>query len=115
MFSTIGTYEVLIFYKRDFFKYQLGGGGSELYACPYPPKVQTCPPRDQRLTFRSRVPGQEEVCINDHLSIYSVSANHLEGVETRVSFSPDGKMALTVHIRRMLCTVDVRGSLMMFV
>ena len=39
-----------------------GGGGVErkLFTCPYPLKVQACPPHDQRPAFRSRVSGQEE-------------------------------------------------------
>ena len=34
------------------------GGGGELFTCPYPLKVQTCPPRDQRPALLSRVSGQ---------------------------------------------------------
>ena len=38
-----------------------GGGGGGVFTCPYPLKVQARPPQDQRLAFRSRVSGQEEV------------------------------------------------------
>ena len=34
-----------------------GGGGAELFLCPYPPKVQACPPRDQRPASQSIVSG----------------------------------------------------------
>ena len=37
-----------------------GGGRRELLSCPYPLKVQACPPRDQRPALRSRVSGQRE-------------------------------------------------------
>ena len=37
-----------------------GGGRRELLTCPYPLKVQACPPRDQRPALRSRVSGQRE-------------------------------------------------------
>ena len=41
--------------------YALGVGvGEELFTCPYPLKVQACPPRDQRPALQSRVSGQEE-------------------------------------------------------
>ena len=32
--------------------------GAELFTCPYPPKVQARPPRDQRLAPPSKVSGQ---------------------------------------------------------
>ena len=35
-----------------------GGGGGRVFTCPYLLKVQTCPPRDQRLDTQSRVSGQ---------------------------------------------------------
>ena len=35
-----------------------GGRGAELFKCPYPPKVQARPPRDQKPTIRSKVSGQ---------------------------------------------------------
>ena len=35
------------------------GVGVELLTCPYPLKVQACPPQDQRLTVRFMVLGQE--------------------------------------------------------
>ena len=35
-----------------------GGGGAELFPCPYQPKVQARPPRDQRPALPSRVSGQ---------------------------------------------------------
>ena len=35
-----------------------GGGGAELFPCPYPPKDQARPPRDQRPAPWSRVSGQ---------------------------------------------------------
>ena len=41
------------------FVYRRGGGGAGLFTCPYPLKVQACPPRDQRLATRSRVSGRE--------------------------------------------------------
>ena len=34
-----------------------GGGGGELFTCPYPLKVQARPPRDQRLATQSKVFG----------------------------------------------------------
>ena len=34
-----------------------GGGGAELFKCPYPHKVQAHPPPDQRLATQSRVSG----------------------------------------------------------
>ena len=36
-----------------------GGGGAQLFTCPYPLKVQARPPRDQRQAVQSRVSGQE--------------------------------------------------------
>ena len=36
-----------------------GGGGAELFKCPYPLKVQARPPRDQILATQSRVSGWE--------------------------------------------------------
>ena len=36
-----------------------GGGGAELFTCPYPLKVQACPPQDQRLATQSWVLGRE--------------------------------------------------------
>ena len=36
-----------------------GGGGSKRFTCPYPLKVQACPPLDERLATQSRVPGRE--------------------------------------------------------
>ena len=32
----------------------VGGGGAELFACPYPLKVQAHPPQDQRLATQTR-------------------------------------------------------------
>ena len=41
----------------------MGGGGGGNWAkpfyCPYPLKVQACPPRDQRLATQSRVSWQD--------------------------------------------------------
>ena len=39
-----------------------GGGGTELFMCPYTPNVQARPPRDQRLATQSRVSGWEGYC-----------------------------------------------------
>ena len=38
-------------------QYSAGGGGAELFPCPYPPKVQARTSRDQRPAPRSRVSG----------------------------------------------------------
>ena len=40
-----------------------GGGGGKLFLCPYPPKVQACPPWDQTPTPPSRISGQGEMVI----------------------------------------------------
>ena len=37
----------------------MGGGGGELFTCPYPLKIQARPPREQRLATQSRVSGRE--------------------------------------------------------
>ena len=41
--------------------------------CPYPQKVQTCPPQDQRLATHSRVSGREcSLYLNVLMSYYSI-------------------------------------------
>ena len=40
-----------------------GGGGRELLTCPYPLKVQACPPRDQRPALLSGVSGREDAIL----------------------------------------------------
>ena len=37
-----------------------GGGGAELFTRPYPLKVQSRPPHDQRLATQSRVSGGKD-------------------------------------------------------
>ena len=44
-----------------------GGGGAELFVCPYPLKVQVRPPRDQILATQSRVSGLEADLSTVHL------------------------------------------------
>ena len=45
---------------------KIKGVGRELLTCPYPLKVQACPPRDQRPAAQSRVSGQR-IKIKIHL------------------------------------------------
>ena len=49
--------------------FTIGGAGGEggILTCPYPLKVQACPPRDQRPALRSRVLGQEGATTRDLL------------------------------------------------
>ena len=49
-----------ISFTTQFYEFKGGDGGRELLTCPYPLKVQACPPRDQRPALRPRVSGQEE-------------------------------------------------------
>ena len=42
------------------FRGWVGAEGCELLICPYPLKVQACPPQDQKPALQSRVLGQEE-------------------------------------------------------
>ena len=39
-----------------------GGGGGKLFTCPYPLKIQACPPQDNRHGTRSKVLGKEILC-----------------------------------------------------
>ena len=60
----------------------MGGGESELYTCPYPPKVHACPPRDpDRLTSlkpRSRDDDDDDDdCFTTHPSSHSPRAYHV--------------------------------------
>ena len=55
----------------------MGVWGWGLFTCPYPLKVQACPPRDQRPALQSRDSGLEEArssfsLINDYKQVYVI-------------------------------------------
>ena len=67
----------------------MGGGGSKLFICPYPLKVQARPPRDKRLGYRSGT--HEDTYIID---VHSCRASQM------------GSQHFTEQLKHVLCRVS---------